>query len=98
MSRSYRVPWVKDKGTYWKKVCSRMHRHIGRQICHTYCKSLNVHDFYCTFWCTCDWDEDNLPCGYCSEMRQFPLRNELINQWDLCDRRFYSEDPVYKRK
>jgi hypothetical protein len=39
MSRSRKKhPYIKDKGTFMRKVCSRAHRSVSRQICHNWRK------------------------------------------------------------
>lgn len=97
MSRSYKKPWIKDKGTYLKKVCSRTHRHACRQICHVHRKKINAADRNCKI-CAGATEYAMEHCGLCIEISFFPLRNELVNQWDVCDWRFYGKEPRYKRK
>lgn len=77
MSRSYKKPWIKDKGTYWKKLCNRIRRHKSRQICHMYVKSINDMERFClAYQCTCEWEYVQVECGYCAEIGIFPVPNE----------------------
>lgn len=88
MSRSFKKPYIKDKGTYMKQVSARGFRHRCRQISKKYRKELSP-DPYWFMWYYDVWIEDPA----------YPLRRELVNEWDVCDWRcFQPDDPKYFRK
>jgi hypothetical protein len=106
MSRSFKKPWVKGNSPDLKKVCSRMHRRIARQIlkrwryCWTECWGNGCEDEMVTSrWAP--WDDDEYEYGYCGFICNchqftapmeptFPTRKELVDQYDICDWKFYA--------
>src|SRR5688572_13986658 len=97
MSRSYKKPWVKDRGTQWKKICSRAHRRTARQILKPWRNYLGTVERSC-FGCECrEWDYyegmEYLPvCEFDKDPMEpiFPLRIWLVDQYDICDWKWYN--------
>lgn len=110
MSRSYRKPWIKDNANGLKQVCSRMHRRIARQICKTWVhKYKECWGYGCEYELAAPWDDDepDNPCGLSCRCKQFitpmeptfPIRKELVDQYDICDWKMYRpNEPYYYRK
>lgn len=80
MSRSRKLPWVKDKGTYAKILSNRMYRRKCRNILN----SIKI--------------DGIRPGQLILDELKFPLRREIMNQYDVCDWRSYRDDPIYRRK
>lgn len=89
MSRSYRKPYVKDPAnSRMKRVAARVYRHTCRQITYIYAKH------WVQWGCTCDGD-----CTFCPlDDPEYQHRHVLVNQYDICDFRFYCNKPKYYRK
>lgn len=106
MSRSYKKPWIKDSSPDFKKICSRAHRRIARQILKPWiyryrdCWGWGCEDNMITArWVP--WDDDEYEYGHCGFLCNcyqftapmepaFPLRKELVDQYTICDWKYYN--------
>lgn len=98
MSRSYKKPYLKVGSPDFKKICSRAHRRISRQLLqpwkHDYLPTSerSCYGCECREWSLAEWencqpvcDFDRLPLG-----PSFPLRKELVDQYTICDWKYYN--------
>jgi hypothetical protein len=94
MSRSYRKPWVKDSNPDLRKCHARAVRRNAKQVLHEF-KKTHFPEWSILFWESYEYEE----YWETSPEPEFRHWKSIINQWDICDWRFYDdENPKYHRK